>query len=72
MERLKNPEYHVDLGATPIQRATDYFKNPLTEDAEIAAQRLPRKQKKIKTKKPKAKKPKKKGRYKSDSISDSH
>lgn len=71
MQKLKRPEYHAELGPTQNQGTLDYFINPLTEDAETAAQRLPRKLKKPKIKKPKAKKPKKKGRpAKSGSTSD--
>lgn len=52
---LKNPERHADWGHVPNQRTISYFINPLSEDAEIAAQRLPIKKKKLKAKKLKKK-----------------
>ena len=59
MEMLKNPERHADIGPKPNQRTAQFFINPLSEDAKIAAQQLPKRIKKLKIKKPKVKKPKK-------------
>lgn len=69
MEKLKSPERHADLGLAPNQRISYYFRNPLSEDAEIAAQLLHRKKNTPKVKKPKGKKSKKRARLrKSESI----
>lgn len=41
-QKSKTPEYHAELGPTSNQRTSHYFINPLTEDAQIVAQSLPR------------------------------
>lgn len=58
IEKLTRLERYADVGLVPNQRSLHYFENPLSEEAEIAAQRLHRKKNEPKSKKPKAKKPK--------------